>query len=498
MTEPRRSAVIIGAGLGGVSAAIALAEEGYAVTVCEKNGHVGGKLSVLLKDGFSFDLGPSILTMPHIFSALFERAGKRMEDYVPIRMLDLQWRCFFEDGVHLDLYADPAEMLRKNPGLTPGDREDLERFQAYSRALYEAAERGYFPEGLETLWDVVRHYGILSSIRDFDAFHTLHQGVAARVRDPYLQKTLDHFIKYVGSSAFDAPAVLNLMAHVQFRFGLWYVQGGMYGLARGLHRLMEELGITLRLNTEVVRLNTANGRVDAAVLSDGTALAADVFVSNMEVIPAYETLLGETGGFLDTYRQRFEPACSGYVLHLGVDRRYDMLAHHNFFFSRDPERSYNQIFREKVLPDDPTIYLVCPTRTDPSQAPAGCENLKILPHVPYIQDKPFSREEYARFRESILDKLERMGLADVRSHILTQDEWTPEDIQKRYYSNRGAIYGIVSDRKKNLGFKAPRRSGQYPNLYFVGGSVNPGGGMPMVTLSGQLARDRIVRDYPPK
>jgi diapolycopene oxygenase len=492
----QRSVVVIGAGLGGVSAAIALAEEGYRVTICEKNSHIGGKLNVLQKDGFSFDLGPSILTMPHIFAALFERAGRRMEDYVPALQLDLQWRCFFEDGVHVDLYADPAEMLRKNPGLTARDREDFERFQAYARNLYEAADRGYFPQGLETLWDVVRHYGILGSLRDFDYFHTMHQGVAARVQNPHLRQMLDHFVKYVGSSAFDAPAVLNLMAHVQFRYGLWYVQGGMYGLARGLHRLMDELGITIRLETEVVRLKTEDGRVVSASLSDGTELTADIFVSDMEVIPAYEKLLGETGRLVEDYRTRFEPACSGYVLHLGVDRRYDLLAHHNFFFSRDPERSYHQIFQEKVLPDDPTIYLVCPTRTDPSQAPAGCENLKILPHVPYLQDRPFSRDEYARFRESILDKLERMGLEDVRAHILTQDEWTPEDIQKRYYSNRGAIYGVVSDRNKNLGFKAPRRSERYPNLYFVGGSVNPGGGMPMVALSGQMAKDRILRDYP--
>lgn len=497
LTGTRRSALVIGAGLGGVSAAIALAEEGYAVTVCEKNGHVGGKLNVLSKDGFSFDLGPSILTMPHIFAALFERAGRNMEDYVPAVRLDLQWRCFFPDGEQLDLYSDPAEMLRNNPLLSGSDKEDLERFNAYAQALYEAAERGYFPEGLETLREVIGHYGILASLRDFDYFHTMHQGVAERVQNPYLRKMLDHFVKYIGSSAYDAPAVLNLMSHVQFRYGLWYVRGGMYGLARGLHRLMDELGIAIRLNTEVVRLNTENGRIVSAALADGSELAAEVFVSNMEVIPAYEKLLGETGRLVRNYRKRFEPACSGYVLHLGVDQRYDMLAHHNFFFSSDPERSYHQIFHEKVLPDDPTIYLVCPTRTDPSQAPAGCENLKILPHIPYLQDKPFGREEYARFRENILDKLERMGLQGLRDHILTRDEWTPEDIQKRYYSNRGAIYGVVSDRKKNLGFKAPRRSERYRNLYFVGGSVNPGGGMPMVTLSGQLARDRILRDYPP-
>jgi diapolycopene oxygenase len=257
---------------------------------------------------------------------------------------------------------------------------------------------------------------------------------------------------------------------------------------------MEELGIAIHLNTEVTGLKKEGDRIVSATLADGTVAGADIFVSDMEVIPAYERLLHEQGPMLDRYKETFEPACSGYVLHLGVDKQYPHLAHHNFLFSRDPKRGYDEIYHEKRLPTDPTIYLVAPARTDPSQAPRGCENLKILPHVPYIQDKPFTREDYALLRERVLDKLERMALPDLRSHIITEDEWTPEDIQKRYYSNRGAIYGIVSDRKKNKGFKAPQKSEKFTNLYFVGGSVNPGGGMPMVCLSGQQVRDKIVKE----
>jgi len=494
MSKNTKKVIVIGAGLGGVSAAISLAEEGYDVAVYEKNSHVGGKLNVLKKDGFSFDLGPSILTMPHIFEALFTRAGKRMKDYVPTMKLDLQWRCFFEDGKRFDLYADPAQIIRNNPWLTEEDKQDLDRFNAYSKKLCETAERGYFKKGLDTLPEVVKYYGIISSIRDFDFFHTMHQGVEKRIRNPYLRKTLDHFIKYVGSSPYDAPAVLNLLPYIQFKYGLWYVNGGLFNLALGLKKLMEELGIPIHLSTEVTELKREGDRITSAVLADGTERSADIFVSDMEVIPAYERLLGEKGPMLDDYKNRFEPACSGYVLHLGVDKRYEQLAHHNFFFSKDPEKSHHELFHEKRLPEDPTIYLVAPSRTDPSQAPAGCENLKILPHVPYVQDKPFTREEYAEFREKVLDKLERMGLTDVRKHIITEDEWIPEDIQKRYYSNRGAIYGIVSDKRKNKGFKAPQKSEKYKNLYFVGGSVNPGGGMPMVVLSGQQVKDKIVKE----
>ena len=498
MSKNTTEVIVIGAGLGGVSAAISLAEEEYDVAIYEKNSHVGGKLNVLKKDGFSFDLGPSILTMPHLFEALFLKAGKQMKDYVPVMKLDPQWRCFFEDGTRIDLCADPADTVRSNPALTGQDRDELERFNAYSKKLYETVERGYFRQGLDTLPAVLKHYGIISSLLDLDYFHTMHQGVSKRVTNPYLRQTLDHYSKYVGSSPFDAPAVLNLMPHIQSVFGLWYVNGGMYNLARGLQKLMEELGIAIHLNTEVINLKKEGDRIVSALLADGTEQGADIFVSDMEVIPAYERLLNEKSPMLDSYKETFEPACSGYVLHLGVDKKYLNLAHHNFLFSQDPKRGYDEIYHEKRLPTDPTIYLVAPARTDPTQAPEGCENLKILPHVPYIQDKPFTREDYAMLRERVLDKLERMALPDLRSHIITEDEWIPEDIQKRYYSNRGAIYGIVSDRRKNKGFKAPQKSEKYKNLYFVGGSVNPGGGMPMVCLSGQQVKDKIVKEQQSK
>lgn len=177
-------------------------------------------------------------------------------------------------------------------------------------------------------------------------------------------------------------------------------------------------------------------------------------------------------------------------MHLGVDKEYPQLAHHNFLFSSDSKRNYHEVFHEKVLPQDPTIYLVNSNKTDKTQAPADYENLKVLPHIPYIQDKPFTEEQYSKFRERVLDKLERMGLTNLRQHIVYEDIWTPHDIEHHYASNRGAIYGVVADRK-NKGFKFPKQSQYFENLYFVGGSVNPGGGMPMVTLSGQQVADKI-------
>jgi diapolycopene oxygenase len=181
-------------------------------------------------------------------------------------------------------------------------------------------------------------------------------------------------------------------------------------------------------------------------------------------------------------------------VHLGLDRVYPQLAHHNFFYSGNLHQHFRRVFRDRKLPDDPTIYLVASTRSDPSRAPVSCDNIKILPHIPPIYPNiPYSREDYISLKEICLDKLERMGLTDLRKHIIVEDFWTPFDIEARYASNRGSIYGVVCDRRNNFAFKAPKQSSHFSNLFFVGGSVNPGAGMPMVTLSGQHVARMIVQ-----
>lgn len=488
-----KKVIVIGGGLGGISAAVSLALDGFQVELFEKNAHIGGKLNLLQADGFSFDLGPSILTMPHIFERLFSRAGKRMADYVETVEPHPHWRNFFEDGTVIDLHPTPEETVHESAVLMAEDAAQLRRFLAYSKRLYEATERGYFDRGLDTLWSMVRFHGVLHAIRDFDIFSTVDKGVRRHVENRYLRDILNFFVKYVGSSPYDAPALLNLLFYVQCDFGLWYVRGGLFNLAKALARLLQEVGVSVSTSSEVVELSAREGNVIAARLKDGRTVQGDLFVCNMEVIPAYRRLLNESRSFLRRY-DKYEPACSGLVLHLGVKGEYPQLAHHNFFYSRDPEAHFASVFHQKVLPEDPTLYVVAPARTDKTQAPEGCENIKVLPHIPHLQDPPFSAEEYARLRDRVLEKLERMGLRDLRKRTIVEDMWTPEDIERRYCSNRGAIYGVVSDRKANLGFKAPKRSEKYRNLYFVGGSVNPGGGMPMAVLSGQQVHDKILED----
>jgi diapolycopene oxygenase len=287
---------------------------------------------------------------------------------------------------------------------------------------------------------------------------------------------------------------LNLLPYVQFGYGLWYVKGGMHALARALEALLHDLGGTIHYGVEVGGIDVAESRVASVLTTDGTRWPADIVVANMEVVPFYEKVCGEPRSFTSRY-DKFAPSCSGLVLHLGVDREYSNLAHHNVFYSRDARRHFDSIFRDRVLSEDPTIYLVAPCKTDRDLAPPGCEIIKVLPHIPHLKDTdPFTQRDYAALRDRVLDKLERMGLPNLRRHIVVEKMWTPHDIERLYYSNRGSIYGVVADRWKNLGFKMPQRSERYRNVYFVGGSVNPGAGMPMVTLSGQLVRDKIRED----
>jgi diapolycopene oxygenase len=491
---PKR-VVVIGAGLGGMSTAIMLARNGFDVTILEKNAQIGGKLNRLQTMGFSFDLGPSIFTLPQIFRPIFEGDGKRLEDYIMLQRVDPQWRNFFEDGAVLDLWEDREKMHAELARFGPRAFEEYEEFLAYSRRQYEIVERGYLRQGFDTFSQFVRFYG-WKDASGLDYLRSMSGSINKRISNRYLRDIFEYFSKYVGSSALDSPAFMNLMPNIQMEFGLWYIAGGLYELAQAFRKRLEETGVTVSLDQRVLRIehsgNTVTGVLVQGSDGDSRTIAADYVVSNMEVTPAMQWLLRSPAAVMKRLR-RFEPSCSGIILHLGLDRVYPQLAHHNFFYSNDLHAHFRRVFREGKLPDDPTLYVVAPTRTDPSQAPPGCDNIKILPHIPYIDDRhPYTREDYIAFKELCLDKLERLGLTGLRRHIVVEDFWTPFDIEARYGSNRGSIYGVVCDRRRNFAFKAPKQSKQFRNLFFVGGSVNPGAGMPMVTLGGQHVARMIV------
>ncbi len=487
-----KKVIVVGAGLGGISAAIMLKINGFDVEIYEKNNQIGGKLNFLKEQGYSFDLGPSILTLPHYFSRLFEASGKKMEDYIKIQTVRPHWRNFFEDGTIVDLSPDMDFMLSHLASLGADTFSEFRKFIEYSEKQYNIIEKGYFENGLDNTLDFIKFYDF-STVLKIDFYRRMHSGVAKHIKNPYLTDILDYFIKYVGSSAYDAPGFMNLMLTIQHKYDLWYVPGGMYNIAVGFKKYMDELGIRVNLNSEVSRMIKNKNRV-SAIEVNGNQINADIFVSNMEVIPTYKHLLKEDENYLKKLN-RFEPACSGLVLDLGLDIQYPQLAHHNFLFSGNQKFHFNTVFHKKMLPPDPTIYLVDAFKSDPSVAPENCSGLKVLPHIPYINDKNhYTQQDYLNYKEVVLDKLERCGLKDLRRHIVYEHILTPIDIQKMYNSNGGSIYGVISNLTKNFGFKAPKKSSKYGNLYFTGGSVNPGGGMPMVLLCGQNVCKKIVED----
>jgi diapolycopene oxygenase len=497
MSSPR--VTVIGAGLGGISAAISLKAAGYDVEVFEKNSQIGGKLNVMEKDGFTFDLGPSIFTLPQFFQDLFERAGKKMEDYVQLDAVTPHWRNLFENKPTIDLYQE-EDLMRRELDKLPGDPEahwrEFKAFLTYGREQYDIVNDGYFDKGLDNLWEFISYYKLKLLGGKIDYKNSMSESIHQRLSDPQLRMIFEYFIKYVGSSAMDSPGYMNLMPMIQFDYGLWYVRGGMYNLAKGLGKLMEEMGIPIHLNADVEAIEKAGKRVTGIRMTDGTVHSSDIIVSNMEVIPAYKKLLNEPVSFTRKL-EKFAPACSGIVLHIGTDKPFPQLAHHNFFYSEDQHKHFDTVFHKKQLPQDPTLYVVAPTRTDPSKAPEGCDNIKILPHIPPLEDgSDITHEDYVALKDRCIDKMERCGLTGLRESIVVEDLLTPVDIERMYRSNRGSIYGVVTDWKLNYGFKAPKTSSRYKNLYFTGGSTNPGGGMPMVILSGQQCADRIIKRHP--
>lgn len=375
--------------------------------------------------------------------------------------------------------------------------KEFQGFLDYARKQYAIVDEGYFRQGLDNLWEFLRYYGLRRLGSQIDYRNSMADSIGEHFSNDHLRRIFEYFIKYVGSSALDSPGYMNLMPAIQFDYGLWYVRGGMYSLAEGLGKLMEEMDIPVHLNADVASITRRGRTVTGLALAGGETFSSDLVVSNMEVIPAYEKLLGEKPRFMRKL-QKFAPACSGIVIHLGTKKKYPGLAHHNFFYSENQHKHFRTVFQEKKLPEDPTLYVVAPTRTDPTKAPEGCDNIKILPHIPPLEEgSGITHDDYLALRDRVLAKMERMGFEDLRANIVTEDLLTPVDIERMYRSNRGSIYGVVTDWKKNHGFKAPKTSSKYRNLFFCGGSVNPGGGMPMAILSGQKVADRIIARHPP-
>lgn len=491
-----KSGVVIGAGLGGLAAAIRLASRGFAVEVLEKNERPGGKVNIRQARGYTFDTGASLLTMRHVVEDLFESAGRRLEDYLDIQPLDPICRYRWPDGTHLDTSTDLARTAEEIRRVAPGDVDGFRRFLADARRKYEVAERTFLAHSLNDLPRLLRpRYA--RDLAALSSWRTLSAHVGRYFRSPHLRQLFNRFATYNGSSPYRTPATFALIPYVEFGLGAWYVRGGMYRLPAALARLAAELGVVLRTGAEVEQINVEGGRVRGVRLSGGEVRACETVVANSDAVETYRRLIApEARGrsFTERKLSRIEPSSSGFVLLLGAARRYEQLAHHNIFFSSDYPSEFRSLFDELRPAAAPTVYVCATSRTDASQSPPGHENLFVLVNAPALNTGTRWEEEAGAYRDVILRRLETFGLEALSASVEYEHVITPEDFQSLYGAHRGALYGISSNSTLSAFLRPPNRARHIRGLYFAGGSTHPGGGIPLVLLSGKMAAELIIQD----
>ncbi len=485
--------VIIGAGIGGLSAAIRLQHAGHQVIVLEKNERVGGKMYEITQDGFRFDTGPSVITMRHVFEDLFSHVGRNLSDYITLEPLDPLTRYFYPDGFILDATGDLSRMAQQIEAINPRDVEGYLSYLAYAARIHRITGDVFIygkPPTLSSftkvpLWDWPKA----------DPLRTMYGAIKSHVESPRLRQLLGRFATYVGGSPYEAPATLNVIAHVELTGGVWYTEGGIYQIAQAMQTLAEELGVQICTGQAVEQIDVHQGRVHGVRLANGDTMQASAIIANADVTTVYNHLLPEEAVSKARVRQlsNYEPSCSGFVMLLGVEGQHGDLAHHNIFFSEDYPAEFDAIFKTLVPPDDPTIYVSITSKSDPQHAPPGCENWFVLVNAPPLSDNYDWQIQTASYRELVLNKLAERGF-DVRDCIRTEQILTPADLQEMSGAWRGALYGPSANNRFTVFRRPHNRCPDVNGLYFAGGTTHPGGGVPMVTLSGKVAADMLLDD----
>ena len=487
MAEP---IAIIGGGIGGLSAAIHLAAAGERVIVFEQNAQVGGKMGELRAEGFRWDTGPSVITMPHVFDALFATAGKRTADYLTLLPAEPLTRYFYRDGTVLDATRDLPRMIAQIEQIERRDVEGYLAYLAYAARLHRITSKVFIYDTPPTPASLFK-VPLRDALR-VDAMRSMDAAIRSFVRSPHLRQLLGRFATYVGASPYRAPATLNVIAHVELNGGVYYPRGGIYAIARAMARLATELGVEIRTGCAVERILVANRRVKGVQIS-GERIGVKAVIANVDVATVYEKLLpAEVVNATRLQRLlRAEPSCSGYVLLLGVQGAHERLAHHNIFFTDDYRAEFADIFERGVPPNDPTVYVAITSKSDPEDAPAGMENWFVLINAPALSERYDWTRDAARYRDQVLMALAKFGVAP---HICAEHQLTPADIARLTGARRGALYGTSSNTPFAAFLRPHNRARDVRGLYFAGGTAHPGGGVPMVTLSGGVAARLLLAD----
>lgn len=491
--QPPLHAVIIGAGVAGLASAIRLAVQGMQVTVYEKNSYPGGKLSHFSKDGYSFDAGPSLFTRPQLIEELFALADEPLEPFFSYRKLPVSCHYFYEDGSFVRAWADREKFAAELNEKLGEDKENLYRYLNRSEKIFDDIGHLFLNHSLHKKETLFRA-GILRAIKAtrlpylFGSMHQLNQASFSNTQTVQL---FDRYATYNGSSPYKAPGMLSLIPHLEHNEGSFYPQGGMISITNALYQLALKKGVVFHFNTPVQRIIHANDRA-VGVVVNGTNIAANIVVSNMDVYFTYKHLLGEEKKARTLLKQ--ERSSSALIFYWGIQHHFPQLDLHNIFFAKDYKAEFDHLFRLKKRYDDPTVYINITAKCEPGiHAPEGCENWFVMVNAPANVGQNWEqyRDEY---RASILAKLNRMLGVTLENMITTEEVLDPVLIESKTASYMGSLYGTSSNSKMAAFLRHPNFSKQLSSLYFVGGSVHPGGGIPLCLQSAKIMSELVAAD----
>ena len=482
--------VVVGAGIGGLATAIRLAVRGDDVTVVEQASKPGGKLNELRINGFRFDAGPSLFTLPHLVEELIDLVGEDRSIF-PYEKLDRSCHYFWEDNTHFVAYADRSKLLQEIQTQFKTDPKPVDKHLQKSAFLYEYTASLFMERSLHKVssylsMDVLKALVRVGKLQLNESMHNANRG---RLEHPKLVQVFDRYATYNGSDPYRAPGVLNIIPHLEHNIGTFFPKEGMYQITQTLVHLAEKTGVQFKLNEKVQKIIVEKGKVNAVVTEKET-ITADRVVSNVDVFPTYRHLLKDQKapeGILARER-----SSSALIYYWGIDRSFDQLHLHNILFAEDYKQEFQILFEGKEISEDPTVYINITSKCQAKDAPEGCENWFVMINVP--ANKGQNWEELIRAaRKSIVNKINRILDVNIEDHIIAEDRLDPATIESRTSSYMGSLYGTSSNDKMAAFLRHPNFTRSIKGLYFSGGSVHPGGGIPLCLLSAKII-DQIAHD----
>ncbi|MCS7018230.1 MAG: 1-hydroxycarotenoid 3,4-desaturase CrtD [Cytophagales bacterium] len=494
-------AVVIGSGIAGIGAAIRLQCMGFETEVFEANAYTGGKLSEIVQDGYRFDAGPSLFTLPEMVTDLFRLAGENPNDHFAYTRLEVITHYFFEDGTFLRAFAEPhryAAELSEKLGI---DSQRVLRFLQASRQKYELTADIFLKSTLHRLHAFTNATAIkkilkaIGQIGKLDLFRTMNKANEAALQHPKLVQLFNRYATYNGSSPYQTPATMNIIPHLEHNLGAFFPKGGMHEISQSLVRLAKRKGVQFYLQSPVSQIITkqTNGKTSAvAVAVNGKLVEADVIVCNMDVTNAYRKLLPQAKAPAKILRQ--PKSSSALIFYWGIIRTFPQLDLHNIFFSADYQQEFTHIFDYKTIYSDPTVYINITSKYQPEDAPAGCENWFVMINAPNNTGQDWDAL-IAQTRRHVIAKLSRMLQTDIAPLIATEAVLDPRSIELRTSSAMGALYGNSSNNRYAAFLRHANFSHAIQRLYFCGGSVHPGGGIPLSLCSAKIVADLVAKDF---